>query len=68
VLEGEEVLGRGSGMMRPVGRRDDTLGEGSLQVGILPPIFGVNFPSFLGPLVAHDLHVYTGLVGLDAPF
>jgi hypothetical protein len=55
-------------MMRPVGRRDDTLGEGSLQVGILPPIFGVNFPSFLGPLVAHDLHVYTGLVGLDAPF
>jgi hypothetical protein len=34
----------------------------------LPPVFVVGFAPFFARFGTHDLHVYTGLVGLDAPF
>jgi hypothetical protein len=37
-------------------------------VCFLPPVFVVDFAPFFARFGTHDLHVYTGLVGLDAPF
>jgi heme/copper-type cytochrome/quinol oxidase subunit 3 len=44
------------------------IGVGSNSAEYLVGFLGVDFSLFFARFGTHDLHVYTGLVGLDAPF